>query len=150
MHTPDLSNNCYLASGDTLRAIGWLEAGHRFSVGEAPRDFVAALRSHLADPFGLMDFCGNHQCSLCPSGSGPFGNGELIIPSDTYCYVAPVLVGHYVEQHGYLPPDQFISAVMQSPPQQSAQYFSLLEPFVPALTGGPNNSFKPKPLRGSA
>jgi hypothetical protein len=31
-------------------------------------------------------------------------------------YVAPVLIYHYVAVHGYLPPDQFIEAVMNGTP----------------------------------
>jgi hypothetical protein len=44
-------------------------------------------------------------------------------------YVAPELVVHYIESHGYQPPEEFIAAVMACPPQESAEFFGMLRPF---------------------
>jgi len=40
--------------------------------------------------------------------------------------VAPALVIHYVEAHGYTPPDAFVQAVLACPPQGSREYFALM------------------------
>jgi hypothetical protein len=39
------------------------------------------------------------------------GNGEIWVPGDDVIYAAPVLIVHYIEEHGYLPPPQFLKAV---------------------------------------
>jgi hypothetical protein len=45
---------------------------------------------------------------------GTTGNGEIrvIATAGATTYVAPVLVLHYVVAHGYLPPQEFIDAVL--------------------------------------
>jgi hypothetical protein len=45
--------------------------------------------------------------------AGTFGNGEIYVPGrSNIVYVAPALVAHYVEKHDYLPPAEFIDALM--------------------------------------
>jgi hypothetical protein len=39
------------------------------------------------------------------------GNGEIRVLGEGVTFAAPVLVVHYVEEHGYLPPPQFLKAV---------------------------------------
>jgi hypothetical protein len=134
-YIPDLSNYCYLATGASLRSVGWLERGKPFEAGVAAPDFVVALRQQLEDPFGVIDFVGSHACSLCEQSGAPHGNGELIVPTSTVCYVAPVLIGHYVEAHGYLPPPEFIDALRRCPPQKSPAYMKLVQPFLQELCG---------------
>ena len=106
--------------------VGWLARGHAFPVGEVPQGFVDALRRLIASPENL--YRGYHICDFCPdppvvvNASGrrvstppgdTMGNGEIRVPgSRGRVYVAPVLVAHYVEVHHYLPPEQFIRAVL--------------------------------------
>lgn len=54
----------------------------------------------------------------------------MIIPSTTCVYVAPDLVVHYVEQHQYSPPTEYIAAVLTCPEQSSDAYVDLLAPFA--------------------
>jgi hypothetical protein len=42
------------------------------------------------------------------------GSGEIRVPGDRKVYAAPILIHHYVEAHGYKPPEEFIEAVIQS------------------------------------
>ena len=44
-------------------------------------------------------------------------------------FVVPELIVHYIEAHCYLPPQEFIAAVMQCPPQGCAEFFQLLSGF---------------------
>ena len=134
MHIADLSHDCYFASGSHLRAIGWLEGNHPYAVGSVSELFIQRLQEHLQQPFGIIDFCGSHRCSLCESAAAPEGNGELIIPSEEFCYVAPVLISHYVEIHRYEPPAEFVKALLACPPQKSPSYMALLNPFLGELT----------------
>jgi hypothetical protein len=48
--------------------------------------------------------------------SGPWklavGNGEIRVSGkDGIVYAAPTLVCHYIQAHGYFPPEEFIEAV---------------------------------------
>jgi hypothetical protein len=41
------------------------------------------------------------------------GNGEIYVPGrEGVLYNAPVLISHYVDDHDYRPPDEFVEAVL--------------------------------------
>jgi hypothetical protein len=42
---------------------------------------------------------------------GEVGNGEIRVGSDGITYAAPVLIVHYIKDHGYLLPAQFLEAI---------------------------------------
>jgi hypothetical protein len=107
--------------------IGWLSRDHAYETGKVPSEFVAALRALVAAPVNL--YRGLHLCEFCPAPPivttpkglqlieprpGTAGNGEIrVVGSDGITHVAPVMVLHYIEVHGYRPPDAFIAAVLQ-------------------------------------
>jgi hypothetical protein len=106
--------------------VGWLSCDHPFATGEVSEHFVAALAELVKNPVNL--FRGIHLCEFCPPppkklspmglplldpGPGTIGNGEVRVKGDGITFVAPTLVLHYVEAHGYLPPKGFIEAVTQ-------------------------------------
>jgi len=39
------------------------------------------------------------------------GNGEIRVANEAVIFAAPVLVVHYLEEHAYLPPAEFLKAV---------------------------------------
>jgi hypothetical protein len=41
-------------------------------------------------------------------------NGEIRIRNGDIVYAAPVLIVHYIEEHGYLPPSEFLRAVEEA------------------------------------
>ena len=50
-----------------------------------------------------------HVCEFC---NDKRGNGEIHVKgSHGYKFVAPSMLIHYIEEHGYKPPDVFIDAV---------------------------------------
>jgi hypothetical protein len=60
---------------------------------------------------------------------GTTGNGEIrVTATNGINYVAPVLILHYVGAHEYLPPKEFIDAVMRAARWQSR------EPTNPSVT----------------
>ncbi len=106
--------------------IGWLGAGHEFPVGEAPEWLVPGILKLVAHDLVNLTR-GYHQCHLCedpcwpPTGtefSGEqqtLGNGEIRVRgADGTLYAAPSLIGHYVAEHAYLPPDGFIEAIREA------------------------------------
>ncbi len=38
-------------------------------------------------------------------------NGEIRVTDEGVTFAAPVLIVHYIEEHGYLPPAQFLDAI---------------------------------------
>ena len=126
MYFPDLSNYEYeqLAGHGKVLTVGWLERGHDFSVGEASQEFIQKLKS-------LVLRCRAHQTRgihSCPFCSDPYrdirmtdengkrillGSAEIWIPAnnENEILAAPDLIVHYVEEHRYLPPQKFRSAV---------------------------------------
>ena len=108
--------------------VGWLSREHPFRSGETPAGLVEALRRWIATPVNL--YRGRHLCEFCPEPVAfldrqghrtiepppdTAGNGEIRVPgADGRVYVAPVLVAHYVEVHEYLPPPEFVEAVLSS------------------------------------
>lgn len=131
MYSRDLATECEVASGPAVRAIGWLEQGQPYPTGPVDRRFLEALRSHVHDPgyWYAVYAMGPHRCDLAGC-TGAMGSQHVVIPSATCVYVAPTLVVHYVEEHHYAPPAEFVAAVLACPEQSSAAYVELLMPFA--------------------
>ena len=62
---------------------------------------------------------GFHSCEFCENA---LGVRNLGVPAGDVLFVAPEMVCHYVEQHGYLPPAEFVAAVLASPLPGTPQY----------------------------
>jgi hypothetical protein len=68
---------------------------------------------------------GLHECDLCLY-QGVADNLNLFIPSGNVVLVAPAMVAHYMNAHGYRPPDEFCAAVLACPPMRSVPYLKAL------------------------
>jgi hypothetical protein len=93
---------------DTVN-IGWLEPRRPYPTGTTPEAFRARLRDLCGQPMNLT--IGYHTCLFCQDGQPARGSGEIRVSGDGKVYAAPALVHHYVEAHGYKPPEEFIEAV---------------------------------------
>ncbi|HEV3440872.1 MAG TPA: hypothetical protein VG122_26190 [Gemmata sp.] len=121
-----------VAAGEHVRAVGWLHPDHPFSTGPVPIAFLSRLKLFVsmsgesAKALFFGGFGGFHTCEFCgrAHGSANFG-----VPADSLLYVAPEMIVHYIEQHDYQPPDQFVNAVMRSPLPDSEEYQLITEPF---------------------
>ncbi len=115
---PDLGQASGIDAGPHVRAVGWLDDEHEFATGEPAADFVKKLRKltrksarsgiALGWPFAM----GFHTCELCGELSASYNLG---VPAGELLYVAPEMISHFVEEHAYLPPREFIEAVLRSP-----------------------------------
>lgn len=124
---PDLSNECQLADGDDVRAVGWLDNIHSFAKGSVNPDFLRILKRHIAERWAIVIMMGIHECELCFKFAS---SGNVIIPTETVVYIAPEMIAHYIEIHNYKPPDEFIKAVIDCPQQQSSKYMNLVQKFI--------------------
>jgi hypothetical protein len=110
--------------------IGWLDRSQPFPSGGGPKQFAHMLRRW----FGVArvnQMRGIHECNLCREKQWPLlplhenpsitiegktlflGNWEIWIPaSEGKVFASPALIIHYVEAHNYLPPPEFIAAVL--------------------------------------
>jgi hypothetical protein len=96
-------------------AVGWLENGYPFKTGPVPRALLSKLCKLAKDPKNPM--WGFHECDICTTSwrKRPQGNGEIhVVGSDGTAYVAPTLIVHYIKAHNYLPPKDFVEAVLEN------------------------------------
>lgn len=121
----------------SLRAVGWLEAGRPFPTGRVDAPVYARLVELCKDPWEPSVVMGFHRCDLCLYDGRP-GKRNVFVPAGDVVYACPELVTHYMNEHGYCPPDPFCAAVLTCPPMRSMAYYKAL------LAGGA------KPLVGRA
>lgn len=134
MYFKDLGTKCDIASGADIRAIGFLSKGKPFPEAPVPHRFLDILKEHRANAWLPVVSPGLHECELC--GSQPAADtGHILVPVQGVLFVAPAMVVHYIESHGYRPPDQFVEAVMSCPPQGSPGYHVLMKPFLHHWSG---------------
>jgi hypothetical protein len=129
---PDMGCESLVAAGNHVRAIGWLHPDHAYTKGDVSGKFLARLRefaaqsSESAEALYFGAFGGFHTCEFCRQA---YGNGNFGVPSGDVLFVAPELVVHYIEQHGYSPPAEFVAAVLVSPFPDTEEYQIMTEPF---------------------
>lgn len=122
---PDMARESMVAEGEHVRAVGWLDSDQPYTRGPVPPEFVARLREFVrlsnasADALYFGAFGGYHTCEFCQENHDSRNFG---VPAGDLLFVAPAMIGHYVEQHGYAPPAQFVAAVAASPPPDTPEY----------------------------
>lgn len=124
-----------------LLAVGWLKPGHDFRHGEVDDEFIRKLADLFVNPWQPAIAAGRHSCGFCRLTGGPasfrlgnqascseipMGVSNLWLPADGVLFVAPSLILHYMDAHGYSPPDEFRAAVMSCPPMRSMGYLKAL------------------------
>lgn len=123
---PDLTTYEYFAQQHGLLNVGWLSKDHTFSRGSVPYQFASELHRLTQSPVNLCR--GHHVCELCQPPAdvltadkeyywvwamGRSGNGEVhVLSASGIIYAAPTLIWHYVIEHQYQPPQEFIDAVL--------------------------------------
>ena len=138
-HYPDLSVCGYVSSDSSSHclAVGWLEPEHAFAHGDVSPEFFERLCHLLVEPWSFVASAGVHRCGFCRfsgGGSASFkshrisgvGSGMLFVPSGSTIYVSPTSIAHYIDAHGYCPPAEFQSAVMECPEMRSLAYMRAL------------------------
>jgi hypothetical protein len=120
-------------SSEKLLAVGFLEEGQTYSTGDVSEQFFARLVELLVNPWQPFASAGRQPCGWCRFTGGPgqvhfgehvapIGGSLLFVPGASAAYVAPSLIAHYIDAHGYKPPDEFQQAVMTCPRMKSLEY----------------------------
>jgi hypothetical protein len=134
---PDLSPYEYGPDSDGACNVGWLDENYPFPTGTTPTAFHERLLVHCRFEFTVHHCFGFHECQFCPSPECPvkvargdeqvsLGNGEIRVIGTDAVYAAPTLVYHYVVDHDYLPPEEFVEAVLTGPEPGSDEHQILL------------------------
>ena len=129
---PDLGTITQVDRGEHVRAVGWLSAQQAFPVGAVPAEFLdrlwefAGKSQDSIDALGWGMAMGWHDCELC---KGYLGTRNFGVPYGELLLVAPEMLPHYVEVHGYHPPAEFIRALMESPLPGTDEYRTVVAPF---------------------
>lgn len=129
---PDMGTRAFVVGGDHVRAVGWLHRDHPYTKGAVPPAFLTRLNefisrfSHTGDLFCFPGCGGLHTCECCKAFSGGDNYG---VPRENLLFVFPEMIVHYIEKHGYKPPDEFLAAVLASPYPDTEEFENLTEPF---------------------
>ncbi|MBC8289282.1 MAG: hypothetical protein H8E37_03095 [Planctomycetes bacterium] len=96
--------------------VGWLDKEVPFPNGSVTNEFRFKLAQFCRTPIRLCR--GFHVCQFCSEQMRLVtGNGEIWVRGpDGTLYAAPKMILHYVNEHEYLAPRQFIEAVEFSEP----------------------------------
>lgn len=111
---------CKYSEKDSNRlAVGWLDIEYPFPTGKTEDEFKQKLSLLIQNRVFL--FRGSHACQFCQNPDKTrmhphSGNGSIVVGSTQkdVVYEAPVLIYHYVVDHNYLPPTDFIDSVLGS------------------------------------
>ena len=115
-------------------AVGWLENGKPYQTGKAPETLIEKLYEFIKAKEVTHAFIGIHECDLCdvilPPGRlnviDDFGSKTTFVAYKNKLYIFPDLIIHYINEHSYLPPEEFIVAVLDSTPQETLEYLKKL------------------------
>lgn len=128
-------------------AVGWRRDVPEVCTGDVPESFIERLWVFCNCPSYLWS--GAIGCVFCdPSSDNPIevvyrnqpvllGLGEIrVFGCNGRIFASPDMIFHYVSDHKYKPPDEFINAVMNGPLPDSIAYIEMLKsiglrPFPP-------------------
>jgi hypothetical protein len=114
--------------------VGWLDAAHQYPKGKVSPGLLEKMKHLATHPVEL--YRGWHYCEICvqPADAAKMfvpnkgrlidpdcswmkwadqrkSNGEIRVTFEGLIFAAPVLIVHYIEDHGYLPPTSFLRAI---------------------------------------
>lgn len=122
-HIPDLALCDYfgLEHSGHLLAVGWLDRSHDYPTGQMQEADFSHIERLLQNPFQPVTPMGLHTCNLCQF-AGPKGLRNIFIPDAGDILVAPELILHYIDCHGYRPPDRFVHAARRIESTRNMKY----------------------------
>lgn len=99
--------------------IGWLDAGHAYNRGFTDGVLLDKLVRLSATPVNRAR--GHHRCPFCDvypvsitrlNITLDLGDAEIRVPGRVgIVFVCPTMICHYIQDHHYHPPDEFLNAL---------------------------------------
>lgn len=138
MHFNDLTPYVYLTPKrrplPSVLNVGWLDRWHLTTKGAVDSAIVEKLLA-LTDHDGtrVNQTRGLHDCPWCKqiiklADGSPLGSAEIWVPGENgIVYAAPTLVTHYITEHEYQPPAEFLAAVTTFDPASAWNASDLYE-----------------------
>ena len=127
---PDLTTYTHCPADETIGldplAVGFLNGRPDYPQGKAPVKFAAQLLRFCQPELVVCRGEKPRPCSLCRQPIPSYGTAEIRVIGEEDIFAAPDLIYHYVTAHQYLPPDEFIHAVLHGPQPESAEYRALI------------------------
>jgi hypothetical protein len=93
----------------TIIKVGWLDIHSPYKTGVCQKEFVDKLKK--IEP--QIKTRGWHICPFCKNATS---NKQFIIPVEgeyKWFYNVPEMIIHYIEEHDYFPPKEFIDTIMK-------------------------------------
>ena len=124
-YNQDLTKSGYSSEETEALSVGFLDAGHKFIRGPVPVEILYEIGELVKKPY--IQHRGYHVCELCvpteeiranadylQAWSGPRSGSSIIrvIGNGDINYVAPSLLVHYITDHQYRPPTEFLEAIV--------------------------------------
>uniref|UniRef100_UPI0040560A9C DUF7919 family protein n=1 Tax=Acetatifactor sp. TaxID=1872090 RepID=UPI0040560A9C len=122
--------------------IGWLGEDGNFTKGEVSEEFLMNLWEYYRYPVYMTRKLYNNEgldgywkffTALYNGRRRQLGKSEIRVMNKQKdrIYAAPELILHYIMNHKYLPPQEFIDAVMTGPKPDSEEFCEMIrETFV--------------------
>ena len=140
----DLTPYTYTQVDQSLN-IGWLSVSEEYVIGETSLEFKEKLRQFCLDENVIKIMRGFQECEFCGLSSTDWarthpsygenskwmsiGDGEIRVIGDGVIYAAPALIYHYIVEHQYQPPQEFIDAVLNGRQPDSSEHIALLNTY---------------------
>lgn len=117
--------------------IGWLGGEERFEKGDVSNDFLMSLWEYYKCPVYPTRKLYENKCldghwrfftAISNERNVQLGSYEIrvIDKNNGVIYAAPNLIIHYIINHKYMPPKEFIDAVISSPKPNSDEYSNMI------------------------
>jgi len=116
MYFPDLHVQ-EMAFGVKAIKIGWLDTGKPYTKWSRPlsdedAEMLAELIIKLEEIGPAVFTKGWHNCPFC-NGEKSSRQYHIRFNDERTFYDAPEMITHYIVDHNYMPPKEFIDAVMK-------------------------------------
>lgn len=116
--------------GYTPLAIGFLHRKNPFATGKADKNLLPMLKPYCLEPLTVCKIGLAQKCPICNEriklDDEILGQAEIRVLGTDDIYAAPNLIYHYIETHAYIPPPEFIDAVLKGSDAGSIEHRALI------------------------
>ena len=101
------------------KMVGWLSIDQDYETGLVPKHLVDKLK--ILQKLRTKQMRGYHECELCvcPNTIDNFveifkrakSSCEIHVKGETFKYRSPEMIIHYIEEHNYLPPEEYLEVL---------------------------------------